>query len=93
MWASSRFYSALDYAIARIFRQAKQRNEIVRTVRGVLLTLLLVAFPIIVVFAGTVVQALLDLIPDANTRTGIANLVVRLAAAGRHVRCCSWSRP
>jgi uncharacterized BrkB/YihY/UPF0761 family membrane protein len=71
---------ALDYAIARIFRQAKQRNEIVRTVRGVLLTLLLVAFPIMVVFAGSVVQALLDLIPDANTRTGIANLVVRLAA-------------
>ncbi len=80
VWASSRFYSALDYAIARIFRQAKQRNEIVRTVRGVLLTLLLVAFPIMVVFAGTVVQAVLDLIPDANTRTGVANLVVRLAA-------------
>ena len=35
VWASSRFYSALDYAIARIFRQAKTRNEIVRTVRGV----------------------------------------------------------
>jgi YihY family inner membrane protein len=80
VWASSRFYSALDYAISKIFRQAKQRNEIVRTVRGVLLTLLLVAFPIFVVFAGAVVQAILDLIPDANTRGGIADLLVRLAA-------------
>ena len=79
VWASSRFYSALDYAIAKIFRQAKQRNEIVRTVRGVLLTLLLVAFPIFVVFAGTIVQALIDLIPDVNTRGGIAQLLVRLA--------------
>ena len=56
------------------------RNEIVRTLRGVLLTLLLVAFPIMVVFAGTVVQALLDLIPDANTRTGDRRTCRPLAA-------------
>ena len=79
VWAASRFYSALDYAIARIFSHAKPRNEIVRTVRGLLLTLLLVAFPIIVVFAGTIVEELLGLIPDANTRGGIADLVVQAA--------------
>ena len=79
VWGSSRFYSALDYAIARIFRQDKTRNEIVRTIRGIVLTLLLVAFPIIIVFAGTVVEAILDLIPDRDTRGGIATLLVQLA--------------
>ena len=44
------------------------RNEIVRTLRGLLLTLLLVAFPIMIVFAGTVVQALLDLHPRRGHR-------------------------
>jgi membrane protein len=79
VWASSRFYSALDYAIARIFRTAKTRNEIVRSVRGVVLVLLLVALPIVVVFAGTIVQALLDLIPDRETRGGLRDLVLQLA--------------
>jgi YihY family inner membrane protein len=79
VWASSRFYSALDYAIARIFRTANTRNEIVRSVRGVLLVLILVAFPIVVVFAGVVVEALLELIPQVETRSGIRDLVVALA--------------
>ena len=49
LWASSRFYSALDYAMARIFVQAKNRDEVRRTLRGLLLATLLVAFPIAVV--------------------------------------------
>jgi membrane protein len=79
LWASSRFYSALDYEMARIFAQQKNRNEIQRTIRGLILSLLLVAFPIAIVFAGAAVQALLDLLPDADTDGGLANLIVQLA--------------
>ncbi len=79
VWGSSRFYSALDYALARIFRQEKTRNEIVRTIRGLTLTLLLVGFPILIVFAGAAVQALLDLLPDPESGGAIANVLVRLA--------------
>lgn len=79
VWGSSRFYSALDYALARIFRQGKNRNEIVRTIRGLTLTLLLVALPILIVFAGAAVQSLLDLLPDADAGGALASLVVQLA--------------
>ena len=92
VWASSRFYSALDYAMARIFRQAKNRNEIERTIRGLILTMLLVALPIAIVFAGAAVQALLDAFPDAaaaeGSRTSSSSSRLRWARS-----CCSWSRP
>jgi hypothetical protein len=37
LWGASRFYAALDYAFTRIFHGSRQRNEIERTFRGVLL--------------------------------------------------------
>lgn len=46
LWGSSRFYAALDYAFTRIFLDGRQRNEIERTVRGVIVTFLLVAVPL-----------------------------------------------
>lgn len=79
LWASSRFYSALDYAMARIFVHEKTRNEVVRTLRGLLLATLLVAFPIAIVFAGAAAQRILDQIPDSGTAGSIAGLVVQLA--------------
>ncbi len=79
LWGSSRFYSTLDYAMARIFRQDKNRNEIVRTIRGLILTLLLVALPIVAVFTGAILQSLLDLIPDADATSRFANLIVQIA--------------
>ena len=79
LWASSRFYSALDYAMARIFRHEKNRNEIARTIRGLILSLLLVAVPIAIVFAGAAIQALLELLPDAETGGWLANLIIQLA--------------
>ena len=39
LWGSSRFYAALDYAFTRIFLDGRKRNEIERTVRGVIVTL------------------------------------------------------
>ncbi len=46
LWGSSRFYAALDYAFTRIFNEGRKRNEIERTVRGVIVTFLLVAVPL-----------------------------------------------
>ena len=79
LWASSRFYSALDYAMSRIFIQAKSRDEIRRTLRGLLLATLLVAFPIAIVFTSAAAQWLLDRLPDAGLSGSIVALVVQLA--------------
>ncbi len=46
LWGSSRFYAALDYAFTRIFQDGRKRNEIERTLRGVVVTFLLVAVPL-----------------------------------------------
>jgi membrane protein len=79
LWASSRFYSALDFAMARIFVVERARNEVVRTLRGLLLATMLVALPIAMVFAGAATQWLLDRIPDAGLAQAIASLLVQLA--------------
>lgn len=60
LWGASRFYAALDYAFARIFHGARRRNEIERTLRGLILTALLVMAPlgalIVGSFAGRVIE-------------------------------------
>jgi membrane protein len=55
LWGSSRFYAALDYALSRVFHKAPRRNEVVRTLRGLLLVALFIAVPIIAVVVGSVV--------------------------------------
>jgi membrane protein len=79
LWAASRFYAALDYAIARIFRHQKRRDEIQRTVRGLLLTALLVVLPIAVVFAGSLASRFADLIPGSALSDDIARSAAQLA--------------
>jgi membrane protein len=61
LWGSSRFYAALDIAFSRIFHGARKRNEIERTVRGVLTTFLLVALPILALVVRSLVGWLMDL--------------------------------
>ena len=68
-----------DYAMSRIFVQEKSRDEIRRTLRGLLLATLLVAFPIAIVFAGAAAQWLLDRPPDKGLTGSIVALVVQLA--------------
>jgi membrane protein len=63
LWGASRFYSALDYAFSRIFNGARQRNEIERTLRGLILTGLLVAVPLAALVAGALAGWLADLVP------------------------------
>ena len=92
LWGSSRFYSALDYAMARIFAQEKNRDEIRRTLRGLLLATLLVALPVAIVFAGVAAQALLDRLPDAGL-SGTDRGDRRCSSRRQSVRSwCSWSR-
>lgn len=67
LWGASRFYAALDYAFTRVFHTSRTRNEIERTLRGVLLVGAVVVFPLVALLAGTIVGwvvSLMDQPPD-----------------------------
>jgi len=64
LWGSSRFYAALDNAFARVFHSAPRRNEFERGVRGILVSVVFVATPLVLVLAGAGLTWLLDLAPD-----------------------------
>jgi membrane protein len=74
LWGSSRFYAALDYAFSKVFRDAPQRNEVVRSVRGLVLTALLVVLPIAAVVLTTAAGWLLELAPDDGALGGVERL-------------------
>jgi YihY family inner membrane protein len=80
LWGSSRFYASLDNALARVFRNAPRRNEIERTIRGVAVTGLFVALPLVALVAGSVASWLLDLAPDDVEITGAARGLWQLAS-------------
>jgi YihY family inner membrane protein len=80
LWGSSRFYSAVDNAFTRVFDGAPKRNEIVRTLRGVLLTVLIVALPLLALVAGSIAGWLLDLAPGLADVTGWARTLLQLAS-------------
>lgn len=72
LWASSRFYAALDNAFSRVFHDAPRRNEVERTIRGVVVTGLFVVLPVASLAAGSVASWLLDLAPDSAEIQGAA---------------------
>ena len=63
LWGSSRFYAALDYAFTRIFHDGRKRNEIERTLRGVVVTFLLVAVPLAALVLGVVTAWVAEVLP------------------------------
>jgi membrane protein len=79
-WGSSRFYAALDTAIARIFRSAPRRNFIVQTARGLAVSALLVATPVAALVAGSVLSWFLDLAPAGMVIEGVLRTVFRVAS-------------
>ncbi len=79
LWGASRFYAALDYAFTRIFHGARRRNEIERTLRGILVTGLIVALPLAALIAGSLASWLLDLAPEGAEATGIVRGLLQLA--------------
>jgi len=79
LWGSSRFYAALDYAFSKVFHGDRTRNEIVRTLRGLLVTILFIALPIVVLIVGSLASWLLDLAPEREQVDGVARTIVQVA--------------
>jgi membrane protein len=80
LWGSSRFYSVLDRAFAQIFDDAPRRSEVERTIRGVVLTVLIVGLPVSVLIVNAVVAWVLDLAPDGVRLGAAARTALRLGA-------------
>jgi membrane protein len=80
LWGASRFYAALDNAFSRVFRGQRRRNEVVRTLRGLLVTFLFVGLPLAALVIGSIASWLLDLAPDAALVQGAGRLLVQLAS-------------
>lgn len=80
LWGSSRFYAALDYAFSRLFRTAPRRNEIERGLRGVLVSVVFVALPIVLVVAGALATWLVDLAPDRIELQGVLRGLVTVGS-------------
>ncbi len=74
LWGASRFYAALDYAFSRIFRGTKPRNEIERTVRGLVVTALLVIAPLGALLVGSLAGWIVETAPG-----GLAGALWQLA--------------
>jgi membrane protein len=80
LWGSSRFYAALDYAFSRIFRTAPRRNEFERGARGVLVSVVFVALPVVLVIAGALATWLVDIAPDRLELQGVLLGVLQLGS-------------
>jgi membrane protein len=74
LWGASRFYAAIDYAFTRIFHGARRRNEIERTIRGLILTALLVLAPLGALLVGSLAGWLIETAPG-----GLAGALWQLA--------------
>jgi membrane protein len=80
VWGSSRFYASLDYAFSKVFPGSRKRNEIERTLRGILVTFLFVALPIAALVVGSLASWILDLAPDEGRIEGLARTLFQLAS-------------
>jgi membrane protein len=80
LWGSSRFYAALDYAFSRVFRTAPRRNEVERGLRGVLVSVVFIALPIVVVIVGAIATWVMDLAPELGEFDGAIRGIVQLGS-------------
>ena len=80
LWGSSRFYASLDYAFSRVFHSARRRNEVERTLRGVVVTFLFVGLPIAALLAASIASWLLEFAPDQERVEGITGALLQLAS-------------
>ncbi len=80
LWGSSRFYGALDYAFSKAFHNAPRRNEIERTLRGVLVTGIFIVLPIAAIVAGAVGTWVADRTPNGIELGVVAGLLPRLVS-------------
>ncbi len=94
-WGSSRFYANLDTAFSRIFSSAPRRNPVLQTVRGILLTVILVLLPVALVVLGSLVSWLTSFTPggiDAGAvltvALGVGTPIGSVVAFGVAVALC-----
>jgi membrane protein len=80
VWGSSRFYTALDQAFARVFSDGSPRNPIVRIVRGVLVTGVLVVLPVVLLAVASVLGTVAALAPAGQQASGFALAVIGVVA-------------
>lgn len=79
-WGSSRFYANLDTAFSRIFSEVPRRNPVVQTVRGVLLTVLLVFIPMALVIVRSAMVWVTQFAPDGIDVGAFLALLIELAS-------------
>ncbi|MEI7745849.1 MAG: YihY/virulence factor BrkB family protein [Chloroflexota bacterium] len=80
LWGSSRFYAALDVALSRVFHKERRRNELERGVRGILVSIVFVALPLLVVILGSVISWLMDLAPRDTQVQGAIRTLLQLGS-------------
>ena len=78
LWGSSRFYASLDYAFTKIFHTARRRNELERGARGILVSALFIALPIVLVIVGSTLSLVLSLAPGLLDTDGIFRTALQL---------------
>jgi membrane protein len=66
LWGSSRFYSAIDTAFSRIYSDSPRRDPIRQTIRGLLVTAILVIMPVAVITVGSILSWLVDVAPGGG---------------------------
>jgi membrane protein len=80
LWGSSRFYAAIDTAFSHIFRDSPRRNPVVQTVRGLLVTVVLVVLPIALIALGSILGWLVEHAPGVEGVQGLAAALVGAAS-------------
>ncbi len=83
VWGSSRFYTALDQAFAGVFSEGSPRNPIVRIVRGILVTGVLVILPVVLLTVASMVGTVAALAPAGQEVSGfVLTLIGAVAPLG-----------
>ena len=80
LWGSSRFYANLDTAFSRIFLGAPRRNPVVQTIRGLVLTVILVLVPVALVSVGSIASWLAQFAPEGVDVGAVLSVVLQLAS-------------
>ena len=80
LWGSSRFYASLDYAFSKVFHGERRRNEVVRTLRGLVVTFGFVALPIAALLVGSIATWVLESARDGGAIDTIARTLIQLAS-------------
>ncbi len=80
LWGSSRFYSSLDTAFARLDRGGPARGPFRQLFRGFGVTVLVLLAPAVIVTAGAIVDAVVAVIPGADSIHGFAVWLLHAAS-------------